>query len=99
MENQVKNFKREELEKFIPQMEQILDSVKVLKDVDTKNVQPMKQHLPFSELREDIAGESMKQKDVLLNAKYTENGMVKVYGEVLKYPDLHFSACILGYGE
>jgi len=73
---------KEELKKFTPQMEQILDSVKVLKDVDTKNVQPMKQHLPFSELREDIAGESMKQKEVLSNVKHIENGMVKVYGEV-----------------
>lgn len=73
---------KEELKKFTPQMEQILDSVKVLKDVDTKNVQPMKQHLPFSELREDITGESMKQKEVLSNVKHLENGMVKVYGEV-----------------
>ncbi len=73
---------KEELKKFTPQMEQILDSVKVLKDVDTKNVQPMKQHLPFSELREDITGESMKQKEVLSNVKHIENGMVKVYGEV-----------------
>jgi len=73
---------KEELKKFTPQMEQILDSVKVLKDVDTKNVQPMKQHLPFCELREDIAGESMKQKEVLSNVKHIENGMVKVYGEV-----------------
>ena len=73
---------KEELKKFTPQMEQILDSVKVLKDVDTKNVQPMKQHLPFSELREDIAGESMKQKEVLSNVKHIANGMVKVYGEV-----------------
>ena len=71
-----------ELKKFAPQMEQILDSVKVLQDVDTKNVQPMKQHLPFSELREDIAEESMSQEDVLSNVKHIENGMVKVYGEV-----------------
>ena len=73
---------KEELEKFTPQMEQILDSVKVLQDVDTKNVQPMKQHLPFSELRDDIAEESMSQEDVLSNVKHRENGMVKVYGEV-----------------
>jgi len=73
---------KEELEKFTPQMEQILDSVKVLQDIDTKGVQPMKKHLPFSELREDIAEESMKQKDILSNVKHIENGMVKVYGEV-----------------
>lgn len=72
----------EELEKFTPQMEQILDSVKVLKDVDTENVQPMKKHLPFSNLREDIVEESIKKEEILSNAKYLENGMVKVYGKV-----------------
>jgi len=73
---------KEELKKFKPQMEQILDSVKVLQDIDTKNVQPMKQHLPFSELREDIAEESVKKEDILANVKHIENGMVKVYGKV-----------------
>lgn len=72
----------EELEKFTPQMEQILDSVKVLKDVDTENVQPMKKHLPFSDLREDTTEESMKKEEILANVKHIENGMVKVYGKV-----------------
>ena len=72
----------EELKKFTPQMEQILDSVKVLQDIDTKNIQPMKQHLPFSELRNDITEKSMKQEDVLSNVKHIENGMIKVYGKV-----------------
>lgn len=72
----------EELEKFTPQMEQILDSVKVLTEVDTKGVQAMKRHIPFSELREDIVEESMTKEDVLSNVKHIENGMVKVYGKV-----------------
>ena len=71
-----------ELEKFAPQMEQILDSVKVLQDVDTKNVEAMKTHLPFSELRKDIIAESLNKEDVLSNVKHIENGMVKVYGKV-----------------
>ena len=73
---------KKELEKFTPQMEQILDSVKVLKDVKTEGVQPMKTHLPFSNLREDIAEESMKKEGLLANVKHIENGMVKVYGKV-----------------
>ena len=72
----------EELEKFTPQMEQILDSVKVLQDVDTKNVEAMKTHLPFCELRKDVIEESMNKEDVLSNVKHIENGMVKVYGKV-----------------
>ena len=72
----------EELKKFPPQMEQILDSVKVLTEVDTKGVQPMKKHIPFSDLREDIPERSMEKEDVLSNAKHIENGMVKVYGKV-----------------
>jgi aspartyl-tRNA(Asn)/glutamyl-tRNA(Gln) amidotransferase subunit C len=71
-----------ELEKFTPQMEQILDSVKVLKDVNTEGVQPMKRHIPFSDLREDIPEKGMEKKDILANAKHIEGGMVKVYGKV-----------------
>jgi aspartyl-tRNA(Asn)/glutamyl-tRNA(Gln) amidotransferase subunit C len=73
---------KEELEKFTPQMEQILESVKVLTEVDTKGVEPMKNHLPFSELREDIVEDGMSKEDVLSNVKHIENGKVKVYGKV-----------------
>ena len=51
----------EELKKFPPQMEQILDSVKVLIEVDNKGVQTMKKHITFSALREDLPEESMKK--------------------------------------
>jgi aspartyl-tRNA(Asn)/glutamyl-tRNA(Gln) amidotransferase subunit C len=76
------NLKDSELEKFTPQMKTILDSVPVLQELDTTGVQPMKKHIPFSNLREDIAGESLSQSDVLVNAKHSENGLVKVYGKV-----------------
>lgn len=72
----------QELEKFTPQMETILDSAKQLQEVDTTNVQPMKRHVSFSDLREDKAEESLTQQDVLANAKYTENGCIKVYGKI-----------------
>jgi len=72
----------EELEKFTPQMQTILDSAKELQKVDTKGINPMKRHIPFSSLREDIPSETLTQKDVLKNAKYTENGYVKVYGKI-----------------
>ncbi|MBU1119958.1 Asp-tRNA(Asn)/Glu-tRNA(Gln) amidotransferase subunit GatC [Patescibacteria group bacterium] len=72
----------EELEKFTPQMETILESVSVLKDVNTDGVQPMKAHVKFNELREDVPQESLTQEEVLRNAKHKESGFVKVYGKV-----------------
>lgn len=72
----------EELEKFTPQMQTILDSAKVLQAVDTSGVQPMKRHIPFNELREDKPLPSLSQEEVLANAKYKENGCIKVYGKI-----------------
>lgn len=72
----------EELKKFTPQMETILESVKVLNDIDTTDVEPMKGHIDLKDLREDIPGECLTQEEVLKNAKYKEKGCVKVYGRV-----------------
>lgn len=76
------NLKDSELEKFTPQMKTILESVPVLKELDTSNVQPMKKHIPFTDLREDVPGNTLSQEEVLANAKHTELGMIKVYGKV-----------------
>lgn len=72
----------DELDKFTPQMETIINSVPVLKDLDTTNVQPMKSHIKFNELREDTPRQSLSQEAVLKNAKYKENGFVKIFGKV-----------------
>lgn len=72
----------EELEKFTPQMQTILDSAQELQNIDTSKVQPMKKHIPFTYLREDKVEESLSQEEVLSNAKHTENGHVKVYGKI-----------------
>ncbi len=71
-----------ELEKFTPQMETILESVTVLKEVDTENVQPMKDRVVFSDLRVDEPKNGLTQEDVLKNAPHKENGFVKVYGKI-----------------
>ena len=73
---------QQELEKFTPQMETILDSAKLLQTVKTDNVNPMKRHIPFSELREDTPKVSLTQEEVLKNAKYKEKGFVKVSGKI-----------------
>ncbi len=72
----------EELDKFTPQMQTILDSAKELQKIDTKGINPMKRHIPFSSLREDTPSKCLTQEDVLKNAKYKENGHVKVYGKI-----------------
>lgn len=72
----------EELEKFTPQMQTILDSAKILQEVNTKNITPMKRHIPFSQLREDVPEVSLTQEEVLKSAKYKENGYIKVFGKI-----------------
>ncbi len=72
----------DELKKFTPQMETILESVEVLKEIDTKNIEPMKGHVKLQDLREDIPSKSLPQEEVLKNAKYKENGCVKVFGKI-----------------
>jgi len=73
---------QEELEKFTPQMETILESVSVLKDVNTDGVQPMKSHVKLEDLREDSPINGLTQEEVLKNAKYKANGCIKVFGKV-----------------
>jgi aspartyl-tRNA(Asn)/glutamyl-tRNA(Gln) amidotransferase subunit C len=72
----------EELEKFTPQMDTIIDSVKAFDDIDTTSVQPMKAHVKFGELREDTPVISHTQEEAIRNAKHKENGYVKIYGKV-----------------
>ena len=78
---------QQELEKFTPQMETILDSAKLLQSVNTQGINPMKRHISFSELREDITKVSLTQEDVLKNAKYKEKGFVKVFGKIFGSPE------------
>ena len=72
----------EELKKFTPQMETILESVDVLKEVDTTGVEPMKGHVDLKDLRDDIPEQGLTQEEVLKNAKHKEKGYVKVYGKI-----------------
>lgn len=73
---------QEELDKFTPQMDTIIESVKVFDDIDTTGVQPMKAHVKFDELREDTPKITFTQEEAIRNAKHKENGFVKVYGKV-----------------
>ncbi|HOV34471.1 MAG TPA: Asp-tRNA(Asn)/Glu-tRNA(Gln) amidotransferase subunit GatC [Candidatus Dojkabacteria bacterium] len=72
----------DELKEFTPQMEEILASVDILKEKDTTNILPMKEHITFDSLRDDNPKTSLSQKEVLKNCKHTENGCAKIYGDV-----------------
>jgi aspartyl-tRNA(Asn)/glutamyl-tRNA(Gln) amidotransferase subunit C len=71
-----------ELEKFPAQMETVLESASVLQEMDTSNVQPMKKRISFGSLREDTPEKGLTQEEAIKNAPHTENGYVKVYGEI-----------------
>ena len=72
----------EEIKKFTPQMESILESVSVLGELDTTNVKPMKGHVKLADLRDDAPEKGLTTEEVLKNAKHTEAGCVKVYGKI-----------------
>lgn len=72
----------DELKEFTPQMEQILSSASVLQELDTEGIKPMKDHVPFTSLREDIPQDSITQEEALKNAPKTENGCIKIYGKI-----------------
>lgn len=75
----------EELEKFTPQMATILDSVKTLDELDVSKVKIRSlRRTKLEDLREDKPNPSLSQQDALVNAPYTENGFVKVYGSLIE---------------
>lgn len=70
-----------DIDKFTPQMQTILDSVKTLEEVDTsKVVVTSLKRVNFDELREDVSEESQSIDDALKNVKYKEGRYVKVMG-------------------
>lgn len=72
----------EELKEFTPQMESILESATALQKIDCGDIEPMKEHIKFSQLRMDHASPSLRRKRTLKNVRYIEDGLVKIYGEV-----------------
>ena len=67
-----------EIDKFIPQVKDILDYFSVLEKIDTKNVKPSFQPIELkNRLREDIPGEPLSQKDALKNSTQNKDGYFK----------------------
>jgi len=71
--------KKEEVEKFGPQLSSVLDYVKKLNEVDTKNIEPTSQVTGLENVtREDEAKPSLSQEETLSNSKSAHNGLFKV---------------------
>jgi aspartyl-tRNA(Asn)/glutamyl-tRNA(Gln) amidotransferase subunit C len=69
----------EEQKKLEKQLEETLSYIENLEEVDTKNVQPTAHVTGLENVtREDIAGESLDQKQALSNAKSTHEGFFQV---------------------
>ncbi len=70
---------KEDVEKFEKQLSSILDYIKKLEEVDTKNVEPTSQVTGLENVtREDEASPSLSQEEALVNTKDKHNGMFKV---------------------
>ncbi len=71
--------KEEEKEEFLVQLEKILQYFSQLNKLNTDDVEPTRH--PIDNLnnvfREDIAGESLSNKEALKNAKYSKDGYFK----------------------
>lgn len=69
----------EEQTKLEKQLEDTLSYIENLQEVDTKNVQPTAHVTGLENVtREDLAGESLAQKQALANSKSTHEGFFQV---------------------
>lgn len=69
----------EEVAIHAEQLNKILDTMEVLKQIDTEGVEPLAHVLPIQNvLREDEVGQCMPQEKVLANAPEQADGMFQV---------------------
>ncbi len=77
----------EETSKLSNDMDTIISSVETLDKFEEETGLEIKKRKldekSFKELREDKVKEGLTREEVLANAPYTEDGYVKIYGEVL----------------
>lgn len=73
--------KEEEIAKFEEQLSEVLDYVKKLEEVDTKNVEETSQVTDMKNVfKDDTTRPSLTQDEALSNASTKHNGLFKVKG-------------------
>lgn len=73
------NLSREEREAAKKDMEEMLHYIDKLKELDTKNVEPMSHVFPLHNVfREDVAEQGEDRKELLKNAPKQKDGMYQV---------------------
>lgn len=71
--------KENELDEFTNKLSGILEYVKILEDVDTKDVEPLYQVYDYKQvLREDIVEEGISREEVLQNTVEKQYGYFKL---------------------
>lgn len=69
------NLSNEEIEKFVPQLKEILAAFSELDKVDTKDVQPSFHPVEIKNVsREDVVGKCLSQDDALSLTPHQRNG-------------------------
>ncbi len=67
-------FSEEELQAFVPEFENILELVDQVKNCDVSDVEVQYSSHKLSQLRSDIAKDSLPQEEILLNSPKTKKG-------------------------
>ena len=70
--------KDKEVEKFVPELKEILNAFSKVDEVDTKGVKPSFQPVEIKNvMREDKITESLSQEEALSNTEHKKNGYFK----------------------
>ena len=73
----------EKLNEYTPQMGSILEAASVVQEAKEKtNIKRFAPKVSLKDLRDDIIENGFSQKEALSNAPYTEQGCLKIYGEL-----------------
>jgi aspartyl-tRNA(Asn)/glutamyl-tRNA(Gln) amidotransferase subunit C len=72
------NLTDEEIEKFVKDFKEILDTFSTIDKCDTKGARPSFQPVELkNQLREDLVEDSLEQKDALKNTEHKKDGYFK----------------------
>lgn len=72
------NLSEEEIKKFLPELNGVLDYFSTIAEADTRNIQPSFHPIEIKNvMRDDIVEECLSQEEALSNAKHKKDGFFK----------------------